>query len=73
MTDNLRISKIQAWVAAGNFAGAEAICAALVTEHARNAAVWQMRGDIALMAQNSADAEAHYRWATLLAPGSAAA
>ncbi len=73
MTDNLRISEIQACVAAGNFAGAEAICADLLTQHASNAAVWQMRGDVALMANNTTDAEAHYRWATMLAPGSAAA
>lgn len=73
MTDVLRTREIQACVATGDFAGAEAICADLVTAHASNAAVWQMRGDIALMAGQPTDAEAHYRWTTMLAPLSAAA
>ena len=63
-----RFSEIEARVAAGDFAGAEAICARMADAGSNTAGFWQMRGDIALMAGAWPDAEAHYRWAAALAP-----
>jgi len=73
MVDQAAFARIQTCVAAGDFSGGEDICARLAGEHADNPAFWVMRGDLALMAGKTADAEAHYRWATVLAPEAAKA
>jgi capsular polysaccharide biosynthesis protein len=73
LVDLASFSEIQRRVAAGDFTGAETLCLGLAEHEATNPAYWQMRGDIALIANNGADAEAHYRWATMLAPDLATA
>ena len=73
VVDQALFSQIQACVSAGDFSGGEALCARVADQESNNPAFSVMRGDIALMAKNHAEAEAHYRWATLLAPDAAKA
>ncbi len=63
-----RFSEIETCVGAGDFAGAEAACARMAERENDNPGFWLMRGDVALMGAQWADAEAHYRWAAALMP-----
>lgn len=66
--DPATFSQIQACAAAGDLAGAEAVCAGAAEREQTNPVFWQVRGSIALMAQKWDDAEAYYRNTLLLAP-----
>ncbi|TAK98793.1 MAG: glycosyltransferase family 61 protein [Rhodospirillaceae bacterium] len=62
--------RIQAHVAAGAFAAADALCEDLIQADGTNAGLWHMRASIAAQAEDWIVAEIYYRRAIALAPDS---
>ncbi len=67
MVDPRNFDKIQRYVASGQFDSAESVCLSIEDKESADPSFWQLRGSIALLAEDWNGVEAHFGQASTLA------